>query len=374
MALASRAATSSLAATSITLGRKVLLARNVYIADHSHAFDDTTRAVLDQGINAVAPVEIGDGAWLGENVVVGPGVRIGQGAVIGANSVVLTDVEDFASAVGAPARVIRSLEEVRRSVRRALFVSYYFPPIGGAGAQRPLRMVQHLAERGYSSVVVTGSGQSSDRWAPRDDELELAIPPSTEIHRIPGPEPEGLTGWPGRAERWLRRPGPWARWLAQGTLVEARREAADTQLVYTWLQPYVSAEAGFALTRELGIPWVADLGSIGALDEMMVYPSRIHRELDLRLMGSLLGGAAAIVMSTREAARRLVERLPHLGDRPIVVIPNGYDADDFAGPIEPRQRRSLSDRPHRVSPHGARQRASAHASCAPRAWRSRCRR
>jgi acetyltransferase-like isoleucine patch superfamily enzyme len=99
------------AAKSVTLGRKVLLARNVYIADHSHAFDDTTRAVLDQGIDAIAPVEIGDGAWLGENVVVGPGVRIGRGAVIGANSVVLTDVEDFAIAVGAPARVVRVMKE-----------------------------------------------------------------------------------------------------------------------------------------------------------------------------------------------------------------------------------------------------------------------
>jgi acetyltransferase-like isoleucine patch superfamily enzyme len=97
------------AASSIRLGRKVLLARNVYVADHSHAFADTTRAVLDQGVDRIAPVEIGDGAWLGENVVVGPGVRIGRGAVVGANAVVLEDVPDHAVAVGAPARVVREL-------------------------------------------------------------------------------------------------------------------------------------------------------------------------------------------------------------------------------------------------------------------------
>jgi acetyltransferase-like isoleucine patch superfamily enzyme len=85
----------------------VLLARGVYIADHGHAFDDRTRAVLDQGIDRVAPVEIGEGAWLGQNVVVGPGVRIGRGAVIGANAVVLDDVPDHAVAVGVPARVVR---------------------------------------------------------------------------------------------------------------------------------------------------------------------------------------------------------------------------------------------------------------------------
>jgi lipopolysaccharide O-acetyltransferase len=95
------------AAGSIKLGRRVLLARNVYIADHRHAFEDPTRAILDQGIEQVEPVEIGDGAWLGQNVVVGPGVRVGRGAVVGANSVVLSDVPDHAVAVGAPARVVR---------------------------------------------------------------------------------------------------------------------------------------------------------------------------------------------------------------------------------------------------------------------------
>lgn len=96
------------AAHSIRLGQGVLFARNVYVADHGHAFEDVDRPVLAQGIKGVAPVEIEDGAWLGQNVVVGPGVRIGRGAVIGANSVVLEDVPAYAVAVGAPARVTRS--------------------------------------------------------------------------------------------------------------------------------------------------------------------------------------------------------------------------------------------------------------------------
>lgn len=95
------------AARSVRLGRKVLLARNVYISDHIHAYDDPTRAVLDQGLVRLEPVEIGDGAWLGQNVVVCPGVTIGQGAVIGANAVVLEDVPEYSVAVGAPAAVVR---------------------------------------------------------------------------------------------------------------------------------------------------------------------------------------------------------------------------------------------------------------------------
>jgi acetyltransferase-like isoleucine patch superfamily enzyme len=95
------------AVVSVRLGENVLVARNVYIADHRHAYEDPDRPVIAQGIANVAPIEVGDGAWLGQNVVVGPGVRIGPGAVVGANAVVLADVPDHSVAVGAPARVVR---------------------------------------------------------------------------------------------------------------------------------------------------------------------------------------------------------------------------------------------------------------------------
>ena len=72
-------------------------------------FADPDRAVLEQGLDRIAPVTVGDGAWLGQNVFVGPGVSIGAGAVVGANSVVTSDVPARGVAVGAPARVVRRL-------------------------------------------------------------------------------------------------------------------------------------------------------------------------------------------------------------------------------------------------------------------------
>jgi acetyltransferase-like isoleucine patch superfamily enzyme len=92
---------------SVKIGKRVLTARHIYVSDHSHDFADLDVAVRDQGLDKIAPVEIADGAWLGESVVVLPGVRIGRGAVIGANSVVTSDVPDGGIAVGAPARVVR---------------------------------------------------------------------------------------------------------------------------------------------------------------------------------------------------------------------------------------------------------------------------
>jgi len=94
---------------SVVLEEDVLLARNVYISDHIHRYADIGRPVIEQGIDKVAAVRVCRGAWLGQNVVVCPGVTIGIGAVVGANSVVNTDVPDFCVAVGAPARVTKSM-------------------------------------------------------------------------------------------------------------------------------------------------------------------------------------------------------------------------------------------------------------------------
>ncbi|MBE7187857.1 DapH/DapD/GlmU-related protein, partial [Jatrophihabitans endophyticus] len=62
-----------------------------------------------QGFTSRGPVVIGDNVWLGAHVVVTSGVTIGERCVVGANSVVTRDLPPFSVAVGAPARVVRTL-------------------------------------------------------------------------------------------------------------------------------------------------------------------------------------------------------------------------------------------------------------------------
>ena len=97
------------AVRSVQLEENVLLARNVYISDHMHKYADMDIPVMAQGVERIKPVLVKRGAWLGQNVVVCPGVTIGTGAVIGANSVVIEDIPDFSVAVGAPARVVKTI-------------------------------------------------------------------------------------------------------------------------------------------------------------------------------------------------------------------------------------------------------------------------
>lgn len=218
---------------------------------------------------------------------------------------------------------------------KVLFHSYNYPPIGGSGAQRPLKLSRHLRELGFDLAVVTGEGPTSDRWAPEDATLVSEIPPGVDVRRVPVPA-DSNARWRGRAERWLWRTSGWARAWIEGSVRAGIEAADDVDLVYVLMQPYASAEAGVRLSQALRRPWIADLGDPWALDEMMVYPSGLHRRRDLARMRSLLESASAIVMSTPEATRRLMAAFPDLGDRPIVAIPNGFAAEDFDEPVTPR--------------------------------------
>jgi glycosyltransferase involved in cell wall biosynthesis len=222
-------------------------------------------------------------------------------------------------------------------VTKVLFHSYHYPPIGGSGAQRPLKMSRYLPGTGYDPIVITGDGPTGDRWTPEDETLVGEIPSDVVVRRVPVVSGRTVDSrWRGRAQRWLGRMPAWEqRWVEESIRVGVEYGSAS-DLVYAWMQPYASAAAGLALSRILGKPWVADLGDPWALDEMIVYPTRLHRAWQRRRMAEVLSTAAAIVMSTDEAVRRL-RSIPAFAAKRVVAIPNGFDASDFDGPDPARR-------------------------------------
>lgn len=98
----------------ITLAEKIIIedevvcSARVTITDISHLTDDKEKAVLNQGI-VTAPVKICKGAFVGINATILPGVTIGRHAIVGSNAVVTKDVPDYATVVGAPARIIKRM-------------------------------------------------------------------------------------------------------------------------------------------------------------------------------------------------------------------------------------------------------------------------
>jgi glycosyltransferase involved in cell wall biosynthesis len=220
-------------------------------------------------------------------------------------------------------------------MHRLLWLAYHFPPLGGGGVQRSVAFVRHLPAHGYAAAVVTGPGAARDRWTPPDESLLAKVPDETAVHRLDGTPPVAGRRRQ-RLDRWLALDSPFARWWTEGALdVGSGVEGVDA--VYASLSPYESGAVAVELARRHGVPCVLDLRDPWALDEMMVFPTALHRRRELRRMRSVLGAADAVVMNTAEARRAVLERFPELDESRVAAIPNGFDPKDFAEP-EPERR------------------------------------
>ena len=104
---------------SIDIGDDVWTGHHVYITDQNHGYDNVDIPISQQSMPE-KPVRIGSGSWLGHGTVVLPGADIGEHVVIGANSVVTGSIPSFSVAVGAPARVVKSMSEADGSPSQVL--------------------------------------------------------------------------------------------------------------------------------------------------------------------------------------------------------------------------------------------------------------
>jgi acetyltransferase-like isoleucine patch superfamily enzyme len=98
----------------IRIGREVFIGGNCKIYDTDfHPLGLEARIRNDRRLTKTAPVEIGDGAFIGGHTIILKGVVVGAEAVIGAGSVVACDVPARQVWAGNPARFIRSLDGPR---------------------------------------------------------------------------------------------------------------------------------------------------------------------------------------------------------------------------------------------------------------------
>lgn len=96
------------AAESIVIEDHVILSAYSTIIDCNHTQVPGVENVLWTPLET-APVRIGKGTWIGERCGILRGADIGEHCIIGANSIVTGHIPDWSVAVGAPARVVKSL-------------------------------------------------------------------------------------------------------------------------------------------------------------------------------------------------------------------------------------------------------------------------
>ena len=89
----------------------ITLARGATLSQHAHLCAGTHDYLRWSMPLITAPIVIGENAWLGTDVFVGPGVTIGELAVIGARSVVVKDQPARMVCAGHPCRPLKPRDE-----------------------------------------------------------------------------------------------------------------------------------------------------------------------------------------------------------------------------------------------------------------------
>lgn len=216
-------------------------------------------------------------------------------------------------------------------MNRLLVVSYFFPPYGGAGVQRALKLVRAAPALGWQVPAVIsaepGTGEALDR------SMLAEVPTDTEVARPTAWRAGNLSRWVGP---WLT-PDPYVGWLSGAT--DAARSAAIVHrpdAIFSTSMPYTAHLVARQLKRETGLPWVADLRDPWTDNRFLPWyqgnrpSSRFRRFADGRLERSVYAEADLITVTAEPLARLLVER-HGLDPAKVLLARNGYDEDDFAG-------------------------------------------
>ncbi len=220
--------------------------------------------------------------------------------------------------------------------------AWYFPPVGGPGVQRTLKLIKYLPQSNWCMTVFGGI----DTGEHQDPGLVNEIPKGVVVHRLGRPD----SAW-RRLRKWLfaHRLGPiglgrlghWGGFVkdfpdTMREWADAVVEQAETEhrhspfnVIYTTSYPYSAHLAGMRLKHKLSIPWVADLRDPWEDNELMLgqLPGwmRARHALAERRM---IRGCDAVVCAHPGHADRLRVRYGLSADQ-CVAITNGYDPEDY---------------------------------------------
>jgi glycosyltransferase involved in cell wall biosynthesis len=230
---------------------------------------------------------------------------------------------------------------------RALVLLYYFPPSGGPGVQRGLKLCARLASLGIEATVVTVAPETYDgpgEYAP-DPSLGYEIPPGLRVVRTSGGGGRRLraalsaarlygAAWRLAPRRFFERQAAWFAPALEASIAEVRRSRPD--VVLTSSQPYVAHLVGRELRLRTGVPWVADFRDPWTDSWGRAWPSEGTYQWECDREDETLFDADRVVSNTPGSRRELLARRPWIDASKVDVVPNGYDPADFV--VEPAPR------------------------------------
>ena len=241
-------------------------------------------------------------------------------------------------------------------MKKVLIITYYWPPSGGAGVQRWLKFAKYLPEFGYEVHVLTVRPDRAT-YPQRDDSLLKQVPENVTVHCTDASDPyaiysifgkgapssgfanDDVSGFKGLIKtlaRFVRGnffiPDPRKGW--NRFAIKKANELIDSlgiDTVVTTSPPHSTQLIGLELKRKKNIRWIADMRDpwtkIYYVSELL--QTKWAQKSNSKLERAVLENADKVVTVSHTLADEFCELALGLKRENVVVIPNGFDEDDF---------------------------------------------
>ncbi|MDA0834761.1 MAG: hypothetical protein O2955_06265 [Planctomycetota bacterium] len=244
--------------------------------------------------------------------------------------------------------------------KRLLLISYHFPPVGGAGVQRPLKFVKFLRRFGWDATVLMAENPSVPVF---DESLLVDVPSTTTLlkartwepsYRLKGASvasgsaaaPHASAGMKVRMKQSIRKtlrkaagmllqPDPQVLWGPNAyRMAREYLEHVSHDAILATAPPYSNLLLGCRLKERFGLPLVVDFRDEWDLSSRYLENSQrdiVSQFVQQRMQQRVLRSADLILATTQASTHRLRERAAAVhSDAPVQCIYNGFDDDDFS--------------------------------------------
>jgi len=211
-------------------------------------------------------------------------------------------------------------------MKTALIVAFHFPPYGaGSGILRILKFCRYLPESDWQPVLLTASTRAYERTDPT---LLKEVPPSLPVVRAFALDTQRHLSLRGRYSRLMALPDRWSSWLPAAVVKGAylvRKKQVD--VIVTTYPIATAVLIGFILHKLTSKPWVVDFRDSMTEDD---YPrDALTRRVSRWVEKKAIQHASRLIFTARSTIEMYRKRYPSLSAEKCLLIPNGYDEEDF---------------------------------------------
>jgi glycosyltransferase involved in cell wall biosynthesis len=207
-------------------------------------------------------------------------------------------------------------------------IAFHYPPFqGGSGVHRTLKFSRYLPEHGWQPVVLSAHPRA---YARTGAEQLAEIPGEAVVERAFALDTGRHLSLRGHYLRLMALPDQWVSWWLGGVVSGLKLVRKHRPSVIWSTYPIATAHLiGLTLQRLTGLPWVADFRDSMTEDDYPrdIWSRRTYRWIEKRTVVH----CSRAVFTTNLTKKMYSERYPQMSPDRFVVIPNGYDDEDFVG-------------------------------------------